>query len=218
MLLFTHHAHHRLAERLSLTTTEVSNLVEHGRAVYVGTEPGSNKQHHLFYSEPDHQWLVAVIDMNSRTVITLLPLDYHELIAWKIPKESVDRAQRLVCGKRKAKKQPETARASSGSQDHYTVKAFVGKPNGKRTWKPVGTWTADRGVAPRSFNREAHFVAFVSRGLAERNVHPDCVEGLLVQHERTEAYTMLDEAPVRDALREWVSRPPSAAPDSSQVR
>ena len=82
------HALDRLDSRLSLTPNQVIEILELGKTVPIGTETGKTRTHYLFYSIPDRQCFVAVIDDKDGTVVTVLPEDYHENLGWPISDES----------------------------------------------------------------------------------------------------------------------------------
>ena len=82
------HALDRLDSRLSLIPKQVVEILESGKIVPIGTETGKTRTHYLFYSIPDRQCFVAVIDDKDGTVITVLPEDYHENLGWPISDES----------------------------------------------------------------------------------------------------------------------------------
>ena len=50
---FTRHAWSRILGRLSLSPSDVAQLLDRNIAVDVGVEPGSNRQHRVFFSEPE---------------------------------------------------------------------------------------------------------------------------------------------------------------------
>ena len=88
----TNHATQRLAERTTLTHDELFGLIHNQLCVIVGIEPFTNRLHKLIYSEPDKTHFVAIQDMATGEVITILPLDYHENLAWKISEEKLQLA------------------------------------------------------------------------------------------------------------------------------
>jgi len=88
----TKHATQRLAERTTLTHDELFGLIHNQLCVIVGIEPFTNRLHKLIYSESDKTHFVAIQDMATGEVITILPLNYHENLAWKISEEKLQLA------------------------------------------------------------------------------------------------------------------------------
>lgn len=88
----TYHAASRLSERTSLSEEAFLDLVRLRRTVIVGVEPFTNRVHKLFYSRADSAHFVGVQDISTGEMITVLPLEYHENLAWKIPPERLSEA------------------------------------------------------------------------------------------------------------------------------
>lgn len=96
---FSRHACERVVERLTMEPDEVVDLLDWGLAVKIGEEKGTRRIHRLFYSHDDHQCFIAIQDEKTRTIVTILPVDYYATLAWKIPKPSFEEAEKLVsCG------------------------------------------------------------------------------------------------------------------------
>lgn len=88
----TSHAEQRLAERTHLLPSAFFGLLDRNLTVSVGVEPYTRRRHRLFYSELDKAHFVAIQDFETGEVITILPIDYHENLAWKISNKSLRRA------------------------------------------------------------------------------------------------------------------------------
>jgi hypothetical protein len=82
--ILTHHAKIRLKERTDLSVEDFLTLLDTFRTSSVGYEPNTFRWHRLFYSRPDDEHFVAIQDIATGEVITILSLDYHENLAWKI--------------------------------------------------------------------------------------------------------------------------------------
>ncbi len=65
----------------------------------------------LFYSQLDDCCFVAVRDTQTGEVITVLPLGYHQNLAWKIQEVQIEKAKHLV---RSEKTKPVAIPAMSG--------------------------------------------------------------------------------------------------------
>lgn len=98
MQAFTHfsrHAFERIAERTKLSCEEIARMLDRKLALNTGRKPGFNRNHLLFYSVPDDDFYVAIQDELTGTVVTILPLDYHANLAWKITPEDCTKAKEL---------------------------------------------------------------------------------------------------------------------------
>lgn len=96
---FSKHALQRLAERTSFSPESFVDLLEKKIFINVGKVPGFNREHLLFYSPDDDDFFVAVRDNLTGTVVTILPLDFHENLAWQIKPDDCDKAKSLFLGK-----------------------------------------------------------------------------------------------------------------------
>jgi len=94
--ILTKHARERLALRTRLTPEDFGNLLDGYRTISVGYEPDTYRWHRLFFSAPDMRHYVAIQDISNGVVITILPIDYHENLAWKISAKRLRRAVALV--------------------------------------------------------------------------------------------------------------------------
>jgi hypothetical protein len=93
---FTTHAFLRVRARLSLTTTEVAELLDSDRVVLIGHEKNSPRIHRLFYSKRDNYCFVAVQDETTGEVVTVVPADYRK--AFMVSEEATEMAKRIVLG------------------------------------------------------------------------------------------------------------------------
>jgi len=91
----SHHAFKRVGQRMKLSWNEVATILNQGLFVDTGHKPGFMRHHLLFYSSVDKTCFVAIQDMHSGTVITILPLDYHKNLAWEISDDLCEQAKKL---------------------------------------------------------------------------------------------------------------------------
>jgi hypothetical protein len=98
---FSRHAYQRVDERLTMEPSDLADLLNWDLAVRIGAEEGTNRVHRLFYSHDDHQCFVAVQDELTGTVVTILPVDYYEQLAWRIS-EDVQEEARVKVSRRAA--------------------------------------------------------------------------------------------------------------------
>lgn len=71
-------------------------IVEARAYVRLGTKPGINREYLLFYSPRDEAFLVLLRDVFDGTVVTVLPLAYHERLAWAVSPAERSNAMRLA--------------------------------------------------------------------------------------------------------------------------
>lgn len=83
----TKHAKKRIGERTSLTDEQVLDILNGGGAVSLGSKPGINKCHDLFYSSLDKKHLVCIRDSIDGSLLTVLPIEYHANTAWVVTEE-----------------------------------------------------------------------------------------------------------------------------------
>ncbi len=96
MQAFTHfsqHAFQRISERVRLRSEDIMRMLDAKITVNTGRKPGFNRDHLLFYSELDNDFFVAIQDSLTGTVVTVLPLDYHTNLAWKITQQQCQLAK-----------------------------------------------------------------------------------------------------------------------------
>lgn len=86
---FTHlskHAASRLMERTVFKQDEIITLLDSDFYVRLGVETCFEREHCLIHCEQKSEYYVAVRDIRCGTVITVLPLDYHQNLSWKLDK------------------------------------------------------------------------------------------------------------------------------------
>jgi len=93
---FSYHAFQRVKGRISMPHYELAKRLDGDLAINIGDEPNTNRVHKLFYSELDYMCFVAVQDSQTGMIITILPIDYHENIAWSVPIELQQQAKLLI--------------------------------------------------------------------------------------------------------------------------
>lgn len=96
MARFTHFSRHalkRIGQRTKLDYFSIADMLDYGGAIDVGTEIVFDRKHWLFYSDIDDDYFVAIQDSFTGLVVTILPIDYHENLAWKISRELLPQAK-----------------------------------------------------------------------------------------------------------------------------
>lgn len=90
------HAIKRINERTQLTRQNVSEILNANAYVNMGSLPGIQKDHLLFYSTVDKDYFVLIRDQNNAEILTCLPLEYHANTAWKVTEEHKASARKLI--------------------------------------------------------------------------------------------------------------------------
>ena len=98
-LHFSYHAFDRVKERLSLSPDETMEIIEKEKTIPIGIESSSNRSHDLFFSIPDNKCFVSVKDINDGTIITIVPVEWHN--RWVISPEAMTAAKDIATGKSK---------------------------------------------------------------------------------------------------------------------
>ena len=146
---FSFHAYERVIERLTMEPDEVAALLDWDLAVKIGVEKGTNRIHRLFYSKEDFQCFIAIQDEKSRTIVTILPVDYFETLAYKIPKTLLDEAEQLVSDRAKPAAAVKVTPPKKDKPVHIAQTPSVFKIQATVSgfpWKPrnfnLGSWPA----------------------------------------------------------------------------
>jgi hypothetical protein len=95
---FTNHAFKRVKQRLSLLPDAVIELLNRKLWIDVGTEEGTKRIHCLFFSPYDSACFVSILDVETEQVITILPIKYHDNLAWHVPFEKINKATKMYRG------------------------------------------------------------------------------------------------------------------------
>lgn len=90
---FSRHALKRISQRTSLDIFKISEILDYGGALDIGTEPVFDRKHWLFYSKRDDNFFIAVQDSLTGLIITVLPLEYHERLAWRVLASDLEKAK-----------------------------------------------------------------------------------------------------------------------------
>jgi hypothetical protein len=99
LMRFTHlsrHARKRVKQRTQLTNLQLSAALDQNLVVNTGCKPGLHREHLLFYSTQDECCFVAIRDKLTGKVVTVLPLDFHDNLAWPISDMQVQKAKALM--------------------------------------------------------------------------------------------------------------------------
>lgn len=159
---FSYHAALRTAQRVSVPEAELARMINDGHMLDIGREPGFNRRHLLFYSQPDQNHFVVVQDYLRGKVVTVLPLDYHKNLAWDVSDAQREQAQALAKGFFKP--------AAPEKRTYYTTALYVGN-NGRPMCRRLFGWQLPAGAVPDiSLFRDAEYVAALSEALEKHNL------------------------------------------------
>ncbi len=92
--VFSGHSLDRIFKRLSMPKLELAEILEKNLTIDIGIEERSHRMHRLFYSDYDRICFMAIQDMKTGTVITVIPIDNHG-IAKNISLDAQVAAQQL---------------------------------------------------------------------------------------------------------------------------
>lgn len=174
---FSHHATKRVQQRTRLANQDLALFLDRGLAVNTGCEPGLPREHLLFYSEPDESCFVAVRDTMTGKVVTVLPLDYHQNLAWSITPEQAAKAKELVRGSRPATGCKPAGSIAPAERSVLVVTCTYVESSGKTSIKvllklqasqycgDIGTFMHDTGT-PDLLEKAA-----ISKGLNSSQIH-----------------------------------------------
>lgn len=87
------HAIERLEERTQMAPDEMNHLLDNDGYFKLGSHAGFHRIHLLFYSPKDDNFFVAIQDERMGKVVTILPINYHNKLAWRISPEECEQAK-----------------------------------------------------------------------------------------------------------------------------
>jgi hypothetical protein len=93
---FSNHALQRIKQRTLLEPNEILDIIDFGLAVDTGTEPVFEKTHWLIYSIKEDCYFFIIQDKFTGLVVTILPTQYHDNLAWSVDNESFYQAKNNI--------------------------------------------------------------------------------------------------------------------------
>jgi hypothetical protein len=178
---FTIHAWARVYERLSLSPSDVADILDWDLAVNIGADAGSNRVHRLFYSSPDEMCFVAVQDSKTNAVITILPIDYHENISWKVSIDAQDQAKTLICPTSNEQPPVNVTVDETLINSDFKIKAYANSDSGKIRIFSLGSWPSSPYQA--SFEKlfdDKDFLTAIEERLKNKLSQGDQIESIYV--------------------------------------
>jgi hypothetical protein len=164
---FSTHARVRVEERLSMPEEDVALLLDHGLSVKISEEKNTNRVHLLFYSLDDFQCFVAVYDQLTRTVITLLPLDYYEQLNHKIAPAFIDEAKLKVSPTYDPVTDGNAQQVAASTGLVFRLSATFTLSDGNLKTKGLGTWPRHGAQSAQDLLKSSAFMESLQSRLAQ---------------------------------------------------
>lgn len=178
---FSLHAFRRVSERTQLTCEEIAAILDSGLGVPVGRKPGMNRNHILFYSQKDDDYFVAIQDEIMGAVVTVLPLDFHASLAWKVVEKECQSAKRRIQEAHSIWKPLEDSQKPSTFIIAIKYVSDIGKQKTKELNK----------ISSKPYNHEIanlladkKFPKMLDRLVERKKIDSDSVFGLSIRHGR----------------------------------
>ena len=137
---FSKHSIKRIAERTQLKPQDISTIIENGSYVSLGSIPGFNKEHLLFFSVADNDFFFIVRDYFTMSILTVLPVTYQRWLPRAITGEDLSLALNLAT---KEKTSPKERSIPKNEQDNELIKKihifirYVSSRDGKAKSKSI---------------------------------------------------------------------------------
>jgi hypothetical protein len=137
---FSKHSIKRIAERTQLKPQDISTIIENGSYVSIGSIPGFNKEHLLFFSVADNDFFFIVRDYFTMSILTVLPVTYQRWLPRAITGEDLSLALNLATKERTA---PKERSIPKNEQDNELIKKihifirYVSSRDGKAKSKSI---------------------------------------------------------------------------------
>jgi len=172
----TRHAYKRVLQRLLLSGGQLVELLDRELAVSIGRRPGTSHLHRLFFSPPNGECFVAIQDELTGDVITILPLDFHAVLAWPVAPQDEEQARALMRGVELGPSQ------SRGVPHVFRLTVHYISPSGAPKATNLGSWPcAPYAARVEQLVADDAFVAAVWDRIREKSVPVDRVRAVFVR-------------------------------------
>ena len=84
---FSKHSLKRLAQRTSLKSSELLEILDRKVYLNLGSIPGFNSAYLLIYIHENDDYIIVIQDLLNGTVITILRLEFQSLLIRKVTKQ-----------------------------------------------------------------------------------------------------------------------------------
>lgn len=187
------HAVQRLAERATLPPEAATALLNVLKPVFVGHQAGDNRVHMVFYSEPDARYFIAVANVRTEVVATVLTLEQYQQ-----KRGPVEEGKLLSAKHRALPDRPRDPRPGAG----MLVLVRVVAPDGYLKTVSLGR-LADYSMAtpPEVLAEDQALVAYVQCRCAERAIDMTTVSGVFVRERAKDA--LVEVPSLLQAQQRW---------------
>ena len=136
---FSKHAIKRIAERTQLKPKDISEIVENEAYVSIGSVPGFNKEHLLFFSVADDNFFFIIRDYLVMSVLTVLPVTFQRWLPRAITSEDLTLALNLAAKEKTPKEKviPETEQKDVLIKKILIFVRYVSLQDGKSKSKSI---------------------------------------------------------------------------------
>ena len=167
---FTNHGFARLVERSDESVNSIIEYIENEKYELVGIESNSNRKHVLIFSICDQNWHVIVYDQKTLQIITILPVDYYESLAWRIPYEALNKIKAISTGEEQVIVEKEII---------FTVVKILCYINGK--FIKLGTWKMGEGISVDTFKPNKEFWNYVKSQIKNKKVSLSRIKRIFIR-------------------------------------
>jgi hypothetical protein len=184
----TQHAIERIAERSTSSPDSILDMIDNGFYVPIGCDTGSNRSHELLYSPYDNTWFIVIRDIKTFEIITFLPVDYHENLAWKISFDALETARNIICGEKQS-----NAKGVDHLQEPTTYKlsvVFYPEPE-KHVRRNIGSWMISPYESVLDLMEDDEFIRAIIDRMNEKEIAIDEFHGLGIKKRKNDPYIYL---------------------------
>lgn len=186
------HAFKRVRQRTRMSWQDLSNLLD--RKVYVdsGHVPGFSRHHLVFYSELDQTCFVAIQDIRTGTVITILPLGYQARLTWAISDDICERAKALyeqdarnaakLAAEQNAGKQLSIAGKIAGERRFVVSMHYIDTDGHFKTRKLASIRAATYAFEVKNLLQDKKFPDLLQDRFEQMNVLASCIDSLSIRN------------------------------------
>jgi hypothetical protein len=184
----TQHAIDRILERSNASPEAILDMIDNGLYIPIGCEQGARRSHELVFVSEDDTWFIVIRDVKNCEIVTFLPVDFHENLAWKISFEALECARRLVCNDSQ-----ETDQFKQHLQEPTTYKlsvVFYPSPD-KHKRRNIGSWRISSDASISDLTEDDEFIKAVLDRMKEKDIALHEFHGLGIKKSKKDPYIYL---------------------------
>lgn len=138
--ILTTHGAYRLEERTVMTKDSLMSLLAKEQYINLGPETGTNRYHYLFYSSQEERHYIAVVDIKTKEIVTILYPDYRGAFEFDVELLEQAKEKALENSKVKRKNTPKKTRPEQqAAQPSYRLLLRY-NVNGYPKYKNLGSY------------------------------------------------------------------------------